>query len=256
MLSRKTTTMFLALTVVTTFVLYATAAEATIVKDGLVSYWSFEQDTIRKKIVEDLVGVNDAEMVGGAESIEGKVGQALYFAANDRLEVLHHEGLDLVNAWSIDTWVNGDKEPDNGGAISQWFSKGMNYQLNWDNTDELYQSAATQMTGGWLIIAQIQEELEAETWYHIAGVWAGRSLKIYLNGVLSKNRGWSGSSTLNLEPLTIGGPGFSGAIDEAKLYDRALTDAEVLQNFDDRVQLGVATPAHKLPALWGDIKRR
>ena len=256
MLSRKTVAISFALTVVTIFVWYATAAEAIIVKDGLVSYWPFEGATIDKGIVEDIVGDNDAEKQGKSDTVEGKVGQALHFASSARLEVLHDKSLDLIREWSIDTWVNGDDEPDNGVEINQWFAKGNNYQLNWDHDDETYKSVSTQMTGGWFIIAQVQEELAAETWYHIAGVWTGRSLKIYLNGKLSKNRGWSGSSTLNENPLTIGGPGFSGAIDEVKLYDRALTDAEVLQNFEDTVQMGVTSSAHKLPTLWGQLKRR
>lgn len=254
MVGKKTATTFVVLMVVLIFVWYATAAEASIVKNGLVSYWPFEEATIQKKVVEDLVGDNNATMEGEAETVEGKVGQALHFDANDRLEVMNNKSLDLVREWSIDTWVKGDKAPDNGGAVAQWFSKGNTYQLNWDHNNDTYKSVATQMTGGWLIIAQIKEKLEAETWYHIAGIWAGRSLKIYLNGKLSNTRNWSGSSALNELPLTIGGPGFSGAIDEVKLYDRALTDAEVLQNFEHK--LGVASPTHKLPTLWGEIKRR
>ena len=257
MSSRRTVATFFAVTAVTIFVWYATGAEAKIVKDGLVSYWSFEQDTIEEKTIEDLVGDNDAQMVGKPGTTEGKVGQALHFGANDHLEVSHDESLDLIRAWSIDTWVNGDKEPERGAeVITQWFSKGNNYQLNWDHDNDTYKSVATQMTGGWLISARIREELKAKTWYHIVGVWAGASLKVYKNGKLSRTRGWSGSSELNTLPLTIGGPGFRGAVDEVKLYDRALTDAEILQNFEDRHQLGIATPANKLPTLWGQLKKR
>ena len=46
----------------------------------------------------------------------------------------------------------------------------------------------------------------------------GRSLKIYLNGELSK-------------------------------------DAEVLQDFEDRVRLGVAIPTNNLPTLWDQLKQ-
>ena len=35
-------------------------------------------------------------MEGQAEIIAGKVGQVLHLDAKDRLEVLHHKGLDLI----------------------------------------------------------------------------------------------------------------------------------------------------------------
>jgi len=50
-------------------------------------------------------------MEGQADIIEGKVGPALHLGTNDRLEVLHHKGLDLINAWPVDTWVHADKAP-------------------------------------------------------------------------------------------------------------------------------------------------
>ena len=46
---------------------------------------------------------------------------------------------------------------------------------------------------------------------------------------------------------------FSGIIDEVRIYNRPLTDAEVLQNFE--IGLSVE-PAQKLPTVWGALKTR
>lgn len=234
-------------------IVYLSAADAGIVKGGLISYWTFDKDTIQKKIVKDIMNNNDATIVGEPKLVEGVIFDALYFGTSDHLEVQSHEGLNMVKGFTIDTWVKGDAAPDNSGAkTTQYFAKGDNYQLNWDHNNETFKSVATRMTGGWLIIAQIQEPLIAQEWYHIAGTWSGRSLKIYLNGKLSKTRNWSGSSELNELPLIIGGP-FVGALDEVKLYNRALTDEEVLRNSQDRTQMSVESIA-KVPIFWGRIK--
>ena len=50
-------------------------------------------------------------MEGQADIIEGKVGQVLNLGTNDRPEVLHRKGLDLINACLVDTWVHADKAP-------------------------------------------------------------------------------------------------------------------------------------------------
>jgi hypothetical protein len=44
---------------------------------------------------------------------------------------------------------------------------------------------------------------------------------------------------------------YSGCIDEVRLYNKALSDAEVIQNYEK----GTAVfPAEKLSITWGEIK--
>lgn len=240
--------------IVATFILSIIAVDASVVREGLISYWTLDKDTIKKE-AKDILEKNNARVVGNPKVVAGKIKEALYFTLNDYLEVQSNDELNLVKNFTIDTWVKGDNKPDNSGAkISQWFSKGDNYQLNWDHDNDTYQSVATRMTGGWLIVAQIQEPLQAQEWYHIAGTWNGRSLKIYLNGNLSKVRNWSGSSEINNSPLIIGGPSFTGTIDEVKLYNRALNDEEIAINFRDTNQQMAVTRESKYTLLWGKLK--
>lgn len=48
---------------------------------------------------------------------------------------------------------------------------------------------------------------------------------------------------------------FRGIIDEVRVYDRGLTYEEILQNYQSRIGLGVE-PTHKLPTVWGTLKKR
>ena len=48
---------------------------------------------------------------------------------------------------------------------------------------------------------------------------------------------------------------FRGIVDEVRIYNRPLTDAEVFQNFGAKTGLSVE-PAQKLPMVWGALKTK
>ena len=66
----------LSLTAINITVGYIVQAE-TIITDGLVSYWSFDRDTINGRIVQDEWGENDATIVGNPKFQRGRVNQGL-----------------------------------------------------------------------------------------------------------------------------------------------------------------------------------
>lgn len=67
---------------------YAISAEASVVKEGLISYWTFDISTIKKDgTVGDIVGDNDGKLVGNLETVEGMIGDALHFAGSDNIRV-------------------------------------------------------------------------------------------------------------------------------------------------------------------------
>ena len=104
---------------------YATVAEAAVVTDGLVSYWTFDESTIQGDTVEDIFGDNDGTVMGAPEMVEFAIGEALHFdGTDDYVEVESNESLELQDAFTMDNWVKGDSEPDTGSGFSRGFSKG------------------------------------------------------------------------------------------------------------------------------------
>ncbi|RLE36802.1 hypothetical protein DRJ23_06845, partial [Candidatus Acetothermia bacterium] len=71
--------------------------------------------------------------------------------------------------------------------------------------------------------------LQTGTWYHVAGVYTGSKLRVYLNGHLEKEITVSGQigQGQSAAPVTIGAKdggsqGFNGTIDEVRIYADAL----------------------------------
>ncbi len=85
--------------------------------------------------------------------------------------------------------------------------------------------------------------LTANSWQFVYVTYDGSAAKIYLNGELEDTISASGSITTSNEPLTIGaepgggGTSFSaylnGAIDDVRIYNRALSDTEIKNLYEE-----------------------
>ena len=75
--------------------------------------------------------------------------------------------------------------------------------------------------------------LPLNAWTHLATTYDGAFQRIYINGALAASRAQSGSIAVSNGALRVGGNTswadefFEGAIDEVRVYNRALTDAEI-----------------------------
>lgn len=76
------------------------------------------------------------------------------------------------------------------------------------------------------------------TWYHVVGTYDGSLLKLFINGVSQGTpTSYTGTPTTSNGGIRIGrrwdNPDyFTGHLSSIKLYNRALTDAEIRQNFN------------------------
>jgi len=74
-------------------------------------------------------------------------------------------------------------------------------------------------------------------WFHLAGTYDGKALKIFVNGSMQAEQGCAGPIKLSSQPLSIGArinvaterAGFAlcGQLDEVRLYNRALSQQEI-----------------------------
>jgi hypothetical protein len=147
--------------------------------------------------------------------------------------------LDLTNGMTVEAWVFPTAL---GTAWRTVLMKektgGMVYSLYAnDNT----QRALTQLNMGGELNAWSTTQLPLNTWSHIAGTWDGTTLKMWVNGALAGTTTVAGTLTNSTGVLHIGGNAiwnewFAGRIDEVRVYNRALSQAEL--------QADMATPVH------------
>ena len=117
-----------------------------------------------------------------------------------------------------------------GASVSAFF-----LQLRGDSGVRFGFSALATDAPGPATIAIAQATPVANTWYHLAGVFDGASLKLYVNGALQDTKpfatAWKGSGS------TAIGRGFyngaradfwPGLIDDVRVYSVALSAAEIL----------------------------
>jgi hypothetical protein len=264
MLNDKVLMLLLAVTLIAGSLCGGTAAEAQFVSEGLVGRWAF--DAIAERKIRDAVGTNDGAVKGNPRLVEGILRNAMRFSGSERIEIFAAKELELKD-FTVDAWIKADevaKEQKNSRILTKGVS-GANYALTWHHTDwkKFSQSVSAQMTGGFFISSSTRKNpLEADVWYNLVGTYNGREMLIYVDTELRNKRTWAGTPIVDPTDLTIGamtgggGPeGFEGVIDEVKIYNRALTPAEIVRNYEKAKALAVEDSPDKLAITWGELKR-
>jgi hypothetical protein len=78
-------------------------------------------------------------------------------------------------------------------------------------------------------------------WTHVALTYDGAAMRLYVNGVLATSRATVGALQTTTSPLWIGGNSpwgeyFQGLIDDVRVYDRALSQADIQTDMGRPVQ--------------------
>lgn len=237
------------LAVIATVFIY-NVAKAQLVTDGLVSYWSFNKDTIKGETVKDVMANNDGIIVGKPKTVKGKFGEALELnGAGDYVEAPDDKSLQLWESYTLEAWIY-QKESRSSRIIDK-ITAGTADGPHLDT----HPGTILRSCAGACISSNTNYSLN--DWHHVVMTFDDGDVKFYLDA--SEDGGGSAPSPLsgNSLPLRIGADSngqnlFLGIIDEARIYNRALSKDEVKQN---SVAEGLAVErSNKLADTWGKIK--
>ena len=202
--------------------------------DGLVGYWTFNE---KGNTAYDYSGNNNDGTIYGAVLTNGKSGGALNFdGVDDYVEINPDNSLDITTdkSISVEFWFKlpDSSEPGNIIVKDRELAIGMKNGKIWFRDNKGHGLTAT------IAFAN-------NVWYHFVGVRDknANKVRIYINGTLLKEGmegTWNPTPTTRI--MTVGHGSypnkdgaksfFKGSIDEIRIYNRALTPAEIQQNFE------------------------
>ena len=200
---------------------------------GLVGWWGFEDSA------EDLAGGNDG-VVYGAEYIEGRDGRgkALYFdRPGEYVSLGASEELKPTGDFSLSFWVKllvpcipaTDCGTGTNYHIYIWENYrtyGWTTRIDGSSSRMYFRASRADASSGFYG----NTVLENDTLYHGALVYSEGIATWYLNGEADGNALITAPVASSTEPVTISTPGQSmiGMLDDVRLYNRALSEEEVL----------------------------
>lgn len=227
-----------ALAAVATFALFVSTQAGATLSDGLVGYYPFDGNA------NDASGNNnDGTLFGGVSLTSDRFGASgsafLFDGATGYIQVVGSSSvLNLSSALTLSAWVwhtpgnlteqailnKSDAGNVNlGYRLAAWWANPLGNAL------ELYDQAEVQH------IVDDGLAPSSGVWELVTGTWEGSTMSIYRNGVLQNTGPFSGVLGTASQDLYIGaiiGFGFlqqffDGAIDDVRIYDRALSATEV-----------------------------
>jgi PKD repeat protein len=196
---------------------------------GLVAAFGFEEPSGSYTI--DASGMKNYGTISGAKRVATTFfGRALKFDGNNDWVTIHDSAsLDLTKGMTMAAWVFPTTTT---GARDILIKEGSGadiynlYARNWRGRPE-----SNVFVGGANRVAE-GTALPANVWTHLAGTYDGTTLRLFINGVQTASSTPNGSIATSSGPLRIGGNSlwgefFQGYIDEVRVYNRALTQAEI-----------------------------
>ncbi|MEI6421895.1 MAG: FG-GAP-like repeat-containing protein, partial [Lentisphaerota bacterium] len=211
-----------------------TITESNSPTEDLVAYYPFNGNA------NDESGNGNNGTVNGATLTDNRFGNAnsaySFDGTNDFISIPHAANLSLttftINAWIYDT--------SNDETVHEILLKG-NYPYNYGiNTGLAGKFGGTFDSGGVYKEVVTNKTYARNKWHYVTFSHDGTTGKIYMDGVLD-NSFACGNIRTNSYPVTIGSYAgsnyfFKGAIDDIRIYSRALSDLEITQLYQSESQ--------------------
>jgi len=177
----------------------------------------------------DITGVNLFENVRkqGALNLDG----------NSRALVHDNASLDYTSAATLESWVYWTGEGDQG-ILGRWFAPDSQKSLMLYASDSDSVRVYYSNDGVASFNKEASQTLSVGNWYHFVTTYDGSTIKIYVNAVEGNSAAYSSDIYVSSKHVDIGtyqedlNKAYNGQIAQPRIYNRALTAEEVLQNYN------------------------
>ena len=256
---------FLLIGIVVLFIsgLLTASGYANIDPKTLVGVWMLDEGS--GEIAKDSsIYKNDGKLINKPSWVNGKFGKALSFDGKaDYVDCGNANSLNITKSLTVMGWVN----PDKALGVDNWqrFAARGEYNTGWmigiTNTGK--PDLTVTQSGGNFVTMYGKTTTELGNWYHIAGVVDSnaKEVYIYLNGKLDNDpMAHSGEMMDPGVSMVIGKSGvahvynFHGIIDEVAIFNVALTEDEINNFLNKKIDITAVPLSGKLAIAWGKLK--
>jgi hypothetical protein len=224
---------------------------------GLVAAYAFSEGS--GSTVADASGNGNTGTISNATwTTAGKYGNALVFNGTNALVTVNDAAsLHLTTAMTLEAWV---KPSVVNSAWRDVIYKGNDNYFLEATSDEGGVPGAGATLGSSDVVTFGTSVLGTNAWAHLAMTYDGTALLLYVNGVLVSSLPQTGNIATSANPLQIGGDSifgqyFNGTIDEIRVYNTTLTQAQIQSDMNTPVGpmlLSIAvTPTNPSIAIGG-----
>jgi len=212
---------------------------------GLVAAYAFDEGA--GTTVADSSGNGNTGTLSGATWTSGRYNGGLSFnGSSSRVNVPDSPSLDLTTAMTLEAWVKPTT------VTSKWrdvIYKGNVLGTPHDNYLLMATSIRTAKPVGGALISGVHQEatgtaaIAANTFTHLATTYDGSTVRLFVNGTQVASKAATGSIATSNDQLQIGGDSifgqyFAGTIDEVRIYNTALTQAQIQADMNSPIGSG------------------
>ena len=196
------------------------------VEEGLVAHYAFEGNA------EDSASGHHGD-VYGATWTQGMTGLALRLDGDDYVEVADDAAFDMTEAVSVAAWVNLEAvNADWLGIVTKGDST---WRLSTYLSEQRFHFGVNDQPGSYHTVDGVTY-VPLNEWHYVVGTFDGSLIRLYVDGVEDPASPvpYTGAIYTDDYPVWIGanseqsGRNFVGMIDEVMIYNRALSQTEVL----------------------------
>ncbi len=207
---------------------------------GLVGYWSFDENA--SGVAYDSSGKgNDGTLnmptsvsaTSGRNTTNCKYGNCLVFdGTDDYVDIPNSAVLNITNGLTIETWI---KSAGGGGNYPRIISRSDGSTQGYEIVNNDDNSVSFYLYNGSTSFASNRAYYTANGWTHIAVTFSRPSGKLFVNGALSQTVTMDFPIDNYINDLRVGkgyagGGGslpFNGLIDEVRIYNYSMSQAEI-----------------------------
>ena len=186
---------------------------------------------------------NNGTVVGGITyNFSGRFGVGIKgLGSTGRIVVTNNPSLNVTNTITIEAWINWTGESGENFNLQNVVTAG-----NWEKA--LRVTEPDHWNGGSQVFGQFKiggvsyelystEKVPVGRWAHVAVTYNGSALSLYIDGRLGASTPASGQIVFNDDDIYIAAESgsvsnFDGSIDEVAIYNRSLSNDEILSRYE------------------------